>query len=175
MVFTALPIPGAFIVDIEPKADERGVFARTFCEREFAQNGLASRFVQCSTSYNISRGTLRGLHYQVDPHSETKLVRCTAGAIYDVIVDLRRDAGMFGRWAAVELTAENRRSLHVPAGVAHGFQTTADGSEVFYQISGFYHAESARGIRWNDPRLQIEWPVLPPILSDGDANYPDLA
>jgi len=174
MVFTGSCIPGAFVVDVEPAPDSRGIFARTFCELEFAQNGLASRFVQCSTSYNVIRGTLRGMHYQAEPHSEAKLVRCTAGAIYDVIVDLRPYSSMFRRWVAVELTAENRRALYIPAGVAHGFQTMVDHSEVFYQITEHYHAGSARGLRWNDPVLAIDWPVLPPILSERDANFPDL-
>lgn len=174
MIFAALEIPGAFILDIEPHADERGLFARTFCEREFSDQGIDARFVQSSTSFNLRRGTLRGLHYQQEPHEECKLVRCTAGAIRDVIVDLRRGEDTFGRWASVDLTAENRRAIYIPAGVAHGFQTTVDRSEVLYHITEFYHPELARGIRWNDPRLRIDWPILPPILSDRDASYPDL-
>jgi dTDP-4-dehydrorhamnose 3,5-epimerase len=175
MLFTPLPVPGAFLVETEPHIDSRGMFARTFCAREFAERGLESQFVQCSVSYNASRGTLRGLHYQEGAHAEVKLVRCTAGAIYNVMLDLRRDGSAYGLWTAVHLTAENRRALYIPGGIAHGFQTLADGSEVFYQISEFYQPAAARGVRWNDPKFGIDWPVLPPTLSDRDATFPDLA
>jgi dTDP-4-dehydrorhamnose 3,5-epimerase len=175
MLFTPLPIVGAFLVETEPHADSRGMFARTFCAREFAEHGLESRFVQCSVSYNASRGTLRGMHYQESPHAEAKLVRCTARAIYDVILDLRRDQGGYGKWTSVVLSAENRTALYIPEGVAHGFQTLDEDTEVLYQISEFHQAGAARGVRWNDPQFRIEWPVLPPVLSERDAMYPDLA
>ncbi len=175
MLFTPLPIAGAFLVETEPHADSRGVFARTFCAREFAEHGLESRFVQCSVSHNPRRGTLRGMHYQEAPHAEAKLVRCTAGAIYDVILDLRRDDGGYGKWTSVVLNAENRSGLYIPGGVAHGFQSLAEDTEVFYQISEFHQAGAGRGVRWNDPKFGIEWPVPRPMLSDRDASYPDLA
>lgn len=152
----------------ERKADLRGFFARTWCAKEFASAGLNSKLVQCSISFNEKRGTLRGLHYQAAPHAEDKLVRCTRGAIYDVIVDLRPDSATYRRWHAEELTADNRRMLYVPLGVAHGFQTLTDHAEVFYQMSEFYHPDLARGVRWNDPILGIPWPVPNPIISDRD-------
>jgi dTDP-4-dehydrorhamnose 3,5-epimerase len=173
MIFTETPITGAFLLDAEPFRDDRGLFLRTYCEREFLEHGLALRPVQSSSSRNTCRGVLRGLHYQAPPNTETKLVRCTAGAIYDVIADLRPDSPSFRRWAAFELSRNNDRSLYVPASVAHGFQTLTDDAEVSYQISEFYHPEFARGIRWDDPGLEVEWPILPPILSDRDAAFPD--
>jgi len=173
MIYTETGIAGAFIVDIEPSHDERGFFARTFCEREFSERGLVSRFVQSSFSRNVRRGILRGLHYQAEPHREVKLVRCTKGSIYDVIVDVRRNSPTWGRWAAVELSEKNWRTLYVPALVAHGFQTLTTEAEVFYQISEFYYPGAASGIRWDDPKLGIEWPITPPLLSPRDASYPD--
>lgn len=175
MIFTETPIAGAYIVDIEPSRDERGFFARTYCEREFGAHGLVSHFAQCSVSRNAGRGIVRGLHYQVEPHGETKLVRCSHGAVYDVIADLRRDSPSFLRWAAFELSGENSRSIYIPPLVAHGYQALTDGAELFYQISTPYHPESVRGVRWNDPRLGVKWPIEPPILSARDASYPDLA
>jgi dTDP-4-dehydrorhamnose 3,5-epimerase len=173
MIFTETSIVGAFLLDVEASTDDRGFFARTFCEREFRERGLVSRLVQCSISRNVRRGVLRGLHYQTAPDGETKLVRCTAGAIYDVIVDLRRGSPTFRHWTAFELSQRNARSLYIPASVGHGFQTLTDEAEVSYQISEFYHPESARGIRWDDPGLGIEWPIVPPVLSERDAGYPD--
>lgn len=176
MIFTATAIPGAFIVDIERKEDSRGFFARVSCIDEFAAYGLSFELVQASVSWNKRRGTLRGLHYQAAPHAEAKIVRCTAGSIFDVLVDIRPDAPSFGRWLGIELSAESRRSVFVPKGVAHGFQTLTDDTEIYYQMSAPYHPAAARGIRWNDPALAIEWP-LPnaAILSDADSALPDLA
>lgn len=165
-------IEGAFVVEPELLEDERGCFARSFCREEFAVRGLDSAVVQCNISYNLRRGTLRGLHYQVKPHEEAKLVRCTQGAIWDVIVDLREGSPTLYRWFATALTAENRMALYVPRGLAHGFQTLADNSEVFYQMSEFYHPESAHGVRWNDPVIGITWPVEDPVISPRDRSYP---
>lgn len=173
MTFTELSIAGAFVVELEPFADDRGFFARTFCEREFAEHGLETRVAQCSLSRNARRGILRGLHYQASPHGETKLVRCTAGAIFDVIVDMRCDRSTYRQWAAVELSQANARALYIPKFVAHGFQVLTDQADVLYQMSEFHHPESARGLRWNDPGIAIPWPILPPLLSQRDAEYPD--
>lgn len=173
MIFTETPIPGAFLVDVEPFTDDRGLFARTFCVREFAERGLSTAVAQVSISRNLRRSVLRGMHYQSEPHQEVKLVRCASGTIYDVILDLRPDSPAFGKWAAYELTAQSARALYIPAFVAHGFQALSDHAEVHYQISEFFHAQSARGVRWNDPSFAIEWPILPPTLSDRDAAYPD--
>ena len=174
MIFQATALAGVWIVEPEPATDERGFFARTWCRQEFAARGLNPGLAQCSVSWNEARGTLRGMHYQAAPHAEAKLVRCTRGAIHDVALDVRRGSPTFGRWIAAELTADNRRMLYVPAGVAHGFQTLADGSEVFYQISEFHHPESARGVRWDDRRCAIVWPVRPVIVSPRDAALPAL-
>jgi len=152
--------------------DDRGFFARTFCRREFENHGLSSELVQCSSSFNRKRGTLRGMHYQVKPYEEAKLVRCTAGAVYDVIVDLRPAPPRFRRWLAVELSAANRRMLYIPAGFAHGFQTLEDASEVFYQVSQYYSEDYARGLRWDDPAIAIQWPLADPILSKRDLTHP---
>jgi dTDP-4-dehydrorhamnose 3,5-epimerase len=173
MRFTELAAPGVFVVEQERHADSRGFFARTFCRDEFAAHGLAGDFVQCNTSFNERRGTLRGMHLQRPPHEEIKLVRCTRGAILDVVVDLRPEAPTFRQWVAVELTEDNGRALYIPAGCAHGFQTLADGSEVFYQMAERYHPAAAAGVRWDDPAFGIDWPILPPILSDRDASYAD--
>jgi dTDP-4-dehydrorhamnose 3,5-epimerase len=168
MLFTELELPGAFIVAPERRVDSRGYFARTFCRDEFAAHGLASDFVQCNTSYNARRGTLRGMHFQLAPHEEAKLVRCTRGAIFDVVLDLR-----FRRWQAVELTANNGLALFIPGGFAHGFQTLTDDAEVFYQMAEHYHSGSAAGVRWDDPAFAIDWPIRPPILSPRDASHAD--
>jgi len=159
---------------VEPELleDERGSFARSFCQGEFRAHGLDPVIAQCNISFNKRRGVLRGLHYQVKPHEEAKLVRCTRGAIWDVIVDLREGAPTRYRWFATELTADNRRALYIPRGFAHGFQTLADNSEVFYQMSEFYHPESARGVRWNDPKIGIAWPLADPVVSPRDRSYP---
>lgn len=175
MRFVDTGLPGAFLIEPEPATDERGLFARTYCEREFSAHGLNARFVQCSTSYNRRADTLRGMHFQAGEAAEDKLVRCTRGAIFDVIVDLRHGSPTRLKWYAAELSADNRCALYVPEGFAHGFKTLADDSEVFYQISRFYEPAAGRGLRWNDPALGIEWPGGEPILSDRDRNYPDLA
>ena len=172
MIFTESPLPGAFLVDIEPLADERGFFARSFCTDEFAAQGLAVDWRQCSVSFNARKGTLRGLHYQDAPHEEHKLVRCTAGAIFDVIVDVRPHSSGFKRWFGVELTAQNRRSLFIPPGYAHGFVTLSDDAEVYYMISVAHAPESARGFRWSDPAFDIQWPMTPSVISSRDNAYP---
>lgn len=166
-------ISGAFLIEPERCEDERGFFARTWCRREFEEHGLDVRLVQCSISYNRTAGTLRGMHFQREPHAEAKLVRCTAGAIQDVILDLRPSSSTYLSWISVELTAANRLALYVPAGLAHGFQTLVDDTEVFYQISEFYRPESADGVRWDDAAFCIRWPLPHPILSAKDKQYPD--
>jgi dTDP-4-dehydrorhamnose 3,5-epimerase len=174
MRFKELNSGGAFLIEPERQEDERGFFARTWCREEFAAHGIACSWVQCNVSFNRRRGTLRGLHYQAAPWEEAKLVRCTMGALYDVIVDVRPGSLHFGAWAAVELTAENRCLLYVPPGFAHGFQTLADDTEVFYQMSQTYHPEASRGLRWNDPALAIEWPACRQrTISAADQSYPD--
>lgn len=172
-MFTPLPVHGAFLVSPELRTDFRGSFARTWCRDEFAARGLNPDLAQCSISQTHRRGTIRGLHFQARPHAEAKLVRCLRGAIHDVIVDLRPGSPSYLRHAAVELTDRNRHALYVPEGVAHGFQTLADDAEVLYQISAPYVPEAASGVRWDDPAFGIRWPVLPPILLDRDAGYPD--
>jgi len=173
--FISTEIAGVWLIVPEPIEDERGSFARLFCRREFETRGLNSELVQCSTSFNRLKGTLRGMHFQAEPHGEEKIVRCTRGAIYDVIADLRRDSPSFRRWSGFELTADNRMMVYVPRGVAHGFLTTSDDTEVFYQMSEFHHPESARGVRWDDPSLAIRWPQVPPaLISDSDRSLPYL-
>ena len=149
------------------------LFARTFCGREFAAHGLCAEFVQCDLSYNRRRGTLRGMHFQLPPYGEAKLVRCVAGGIHDVIVDLRPNSPTFRKWLAVDMTSINRRALYVPADFAHGFQTLTDGAEVFYQMSEFYRGGKAGGVRWDDPAFGITWPIANPFLSERDAAFPD--
>lgn len=161
MKFTKTRFEGAWLIELEPAWDERGFFASSWDRREFAGRGLAVDLDECGLSFNRCRGTLRGLHYQVAPLEQTKLVRCTAGAIWDVIVDLRPTSATRGQWQGFELTAADRRSLYIPKGLAHGFQTLTDDSEVFYQMSGPYAPEAARGIRWDDPALGIQWPAVP--------------
>jgi dTDP-4-dehydrorhamnose 3,5-epimerase len=166
-------LAGAYIIDIEPVTDERGFFARSWCRHEFEKYGLNSNLAQCGISFNKKCGALRGMHYQAKPHEESKVVRCTRGAIYDVIVDLQPESSTFKQWTAVELNAENRRMLYIPPGFAHGFQSLVDDTEVFYQISEFYHPGSARGVRWDDPAFGIQWPPAERIISDKDRQYPD--
>jgi dTDP-4-dehydrorhamnose 3,5-epimerase len=173
VIFAEAGLKGAFIIEPERLEDERGFFARSWCQREFEARGLNPRLVQCNISFNRKRGTLRGMHYQVSPHAEAKLVRCTMGAICDVIIDLRPGSRTFTQWLIAELTAENHRMLYIPEGFAHGFQTLEDNTEVFYQMSEFYHPECARGIRWNDPQFGIRWPLGDPIVSKKDQTYPD--
>jgi len=174
MRFSPAAIPGAWRISLEPHADARGFFARTFCEREFAAAGLVPRFVQCNLSANKLRGTLRGMHFQRPPSQEAKVVRCIHGSIYDVILDLRPDSPAFRKWEAFELSAANRESLYIPAGCAHGFQSLENDTEVFYLMSDFHGPELAGGVRWNDPAFSILWPIADPILSDKDRDYPDV-
>ena len=171
MKFTETPLSGAFLIDMIRMDDERGFFARTFCADEFAAHGLAAQMSQCSVSFNVKTGTLRGLHFQVSPHDEEKLVRCTAGAVYDVIVDIRPESPTHRRWFGAELTAVNRRALYVPKGFAHGFITLSEDTEVFYMISVPYVPGCAKGLRWNDPMLDIRWPMEPTVISGRDAQY----
>lgn len=171
MRFIPTPLSGAYLIEPEPVSDERGFFARTWCRIEFADNGLNPNLVQCNISYNKTRGTLRGMHYQNAPHAEAKLVRCTQGAIYDAIVDLRSDSSTFTQWYGAELTAQNRKALYVPEGFAHGFITLQDDTEVLYQMSEFFHAECAAGARWNDPVFSIQWPIDVEVISERDQNY----
>lgn len=174
MQFTETDLAGAFVIDLERHEDERGFFARAWCEREFADHGLDTRVSQCNVSFNEHRGTLRGLHYQVSPHAEVKLVRCTRGAVYDVIVDLRPESATYTRWVGVELTAENRRMLYVPEGFAHGYVTLVDATETFYQVSVPYAPEAERGARWDDPAFGIEWPQTEGlVMSAKDRSWPD--
>src|SRR5271157_3463638 len=173
MIFTETPIPGAFLIDLEKRGDARGFFARAFCEKEFAAGGLVTRFVQVNNSQSAQKGTLRGMHYQLAPMAETKMVRCIRGALYDIILDLRPGSPTFGQSFGAELTAENRRMMYVPKGFAHGFFTLADDTEALYLVDEFYAPESERGIRWNDPRFAIRWPAQPNVISDKDRNFPD--
>lgn len=169
------PLSPAAVIEIEPHEDARGMFARTHCAEAFAAQGLPAGFVQSSLSFSPRRHTLRGLHYQAAPHAEAKLVRCTRGAAWDVLLDLRPTASTFLRWHAVELTADNRRSVYIPAGFGHGFLTLQDDTELLYQMTEFHEPEAARGLRWNDPAFGIPWPCAAPILSVRDASYPDFA
>jgi dTDP-4-dehydrorhamnose 3,5-epimerase len=173
MLFTATPLPGAFVIEPERLEDSRGFFARTWCQREYEARSLTSRLVQCSISSSNKKGTLRGIHYQIAPYEEAKLVRCTSGAIFDVIVDLRPQSPTFRQHFSAILTALNHVSLFIPEGVAHGFLTMEDNTEVFYQMSEFHSPKHARGVRWNDPAFGVEWPLTPVIMSERDRGYPD--
>lgn len=173
MRFVPTPLEGAFVIEIEPRTDDRGFFARVFDRDELAARGLDGGVAQCNLSFNARRGTLRGMHYQLAPRAETKLVRCIAGAIYDVIVDLRPGTKTHARWFGIELSADNRRALYVPKGFAHGYQTLSDAAEIYYQVSEFYSPEHERGVRWNDPAFAIAWPIADPVLSPKDAAFPD--
>ena len=172
MRFTETRLKGAFIIEPERLEDERGFFARTFCQKEFEAHGLNPRLVQCNISYNKHKGTLRGIHYQVAPMAEAKLVRCTRGAFYDIIIDLRPESPTYCQWLAEELNAKNFKMIYIPEGFANGFQTLEDETEVFYQMSEFYSPEHARGVRWDDPVFGIEWPLNSKIISEKDKNYP---
>jgi dTDP-4-dehydrorhamnose 3,5-epimerase len=174
MTFSETKLSGAFIVELEKFEDERGFFAHSWSEKEFAARRLDSSMVECSISFNWKRGTLRGMHYQAAPHGQVKIVRCTKGAIYDVIIDLRAASPTFKQWVGVELTAENHSMLYVPKGFAHGFQTLEDASEVFYQMSEVYAPESGRGVRWNDPAFKIAWPEPVSLVNERDGTYPDV-
>jgi dTDP-4-dehydrorhamnose 3,5-epimerase len=173
MNFRETKLPGVFEVLLEEKRDDRGFFARTWCEQEFRELGLNPRVVQCSISFNERKGTLRGIHYQARPYGEAKLVRCTKGSLYDVALDLRPDSPTYLQWTAAVLTADNHRALYIPEGCAHGLLTLEDDTEAFYQISEFFHPEAARGVRWNDPAFEIKWPGTIEVISDRDRTHPD--
>jgi dTDP-4-dehydrorhamnose 3,5-epimerase len=173
LIFTETKLAGAFVIELERRTDPRGFFARTFCQQEFEAHGLKTEVTQCNVAFNKRKGTLRGMHYQAAPFAEAKLVRCTSGSIYDVIIDLRPASATFTQYFAVELSAKNRRMLYIPEDFAHGFQTLEDDSEVFYQMAQHYSAEHARGVRWNDPVFGIEWPEGERIIIERDRNYPD--
>jgi dTDP-4-dehydrorhamnose 3,5-epimerase len=173
MIFTGTNIDGVWVIDAERLEDERGFFARTWDADEFTEQGLNPELTQCSISYNLARGTLRGMHYQAAPHEEAKLVRCTAGAIFDVALDLRPGSPTFKAWFGVELSAQNRRALYVPEGCAHGLLTLEDDSEVHYQISQAYMPDAARGVRWDDPAFAISWPGEVVVINERDRSYPD--
>ena len=172
MKFEETPLPGAYVIDLEKRGDERGFFARVFCEREFAEHELVTRFVQVNNSLSADKGTLRGMHYQLAPKAEVKVVRCIRGSLFDVIVDLREDSPTFKQHFGVELSAENRRMLYVPKGFAHGFLTLEADTEAFYLVDEFYAPELERGARWNDPEFAINWPIEPTVISDKDQGHP---
>ena len=175
MLFLPTELPGVFVVEPEPTADARGLFARTYCADEFAAHGLCTRWVQCNASFNARAGTLRGMHWQDAPHDEVKLVRCTSGAAVDVVADARPGSPTYRKWVAVELTAANRRAVYIPGGYAHGFQTLSDATELFYQMSTFYAPGAACGARWDDPALGIVWPPCETrVMSERDLLFPDL-
>jgi dTDP-4-dehydrorhamnose 3,5-epimerase len=171
LIFTETNLPGAYIIELRPSHDERGFFARSWCQREFAARGLKTEVRQCNISFNKQKGTLRGMHYQAKPHEEAKLVTCIRGAVHDVIIDLRSNSPTFKQWLGVELNHQDRRMLYIPEGFAHGFQTLEDNTEVFYYMFEFYHPESARGIRWDDPVFAITWPLDVAKLSPNDKSY----
>ena len=173
MIFTETKLKGAYILDLEKHGDDRGFFARSFCKKEFEQYGLVSDVVQTNVSHSVKKGTLRGMHYQLAPHQETKLVRCTQGALHDVIIDLRKDSPTYKQWIGVELTADNHKMLFVPRDFAHGFLTLEEHTEITYEVSEFYTPEAESGLRWNDPAFGIEWPATVHEISDKDANWPD--
>lgn len=175
MKFAETELAGLWLIELELRQDERGFLARTYCEQEFAAHGLNTRWPQCNLTLTKQRGMIRGMHFQADPKPEIKLIRCVAGAVFDVLVDVRRNSATFGQWQAFELSAENRLTLYVPAGFAHGFQCLTDNCEVFYQMSEFYHADLGRGLRFNDPQVAIAWPIAKPTLSNRDRNLPLLA
>ena len=174
MNFTETKLKGAYVIELDRIEDDRGFFFCSWCQKEFTQRGLNPHLVQCNISFNLKKGTLRGMHYQAKPHGEAKLVRCIKGGIYDVIIDLRPDSPTFQEWFAVELNSENRKMIYIPEGMAHGCQTLADNTEVFYQMSEFYYAELARGVRWDDAAFRIDWPEISQrVISEKDRNFPD--
>jgi len=175
MVITETKLKGAFVIDLAPFEDVRGFFARSWSEREFEAFGINGRFVESNVSFNKKKGTLRGMHFQLPPYEQTKLVRCTRGSIYDVIIDMRSDSPTFKQWVAVELSAENHRTLYVPGAFAHGFQTLEDNTEIFYQVSSYYAADHASGVRWNDPAFNITWPSNDLVMIPRDRDYADFA
>lgn len=173
MIFKETKLRGAYVIELEPLEDGRGFFARSFCQKEFEKHGLNPRIVQCNISFNKKKGTLRGMHYQIAPYQEAKLVHCLKGALYDVIIDLRPDSPTYCQWVAMELHAGSYKMLYIPEGFAHGFQTLEDDTIVFYQMSEFHQAEYARGVRWNDPLFEIKWPwVEKRVISEKDLSYP---
>jgi len=172
MIFRETTLKGAFVIEVEKFGDKRGFFARAWSRKEVEANGLISRVAETNISFSKRRGTLRGMHYQIAPYEQVKLVRCTAGAIYDVIIDMRLDSPTYRKWTGVELTAENYRMLYVPEHFAHGFQTLEDDTEVTYQVSQFYSPESERGVRYNDPAFQVEWPRPVEVISEKDTAWP---
>jgi dTDP-4-dehydrorhamnose 3,5-epimerase len=173
MIITEVPLHGAYLIGLEKHEDERGFFARAYCEREFAAHGLATRIAQASSSFSAHKGTLRGIHYQLAPKAETKVVYCLRGALHDIILDLRLDSPTFGQNFGADLTAENRCMMYVPKGFAHGFLTLTENTEAFYLIDEFYDPDYGRGIRWNDPKFAIQWPAKPVVISERDRNYRD--
>jgi dTDP-4-dehydrorhamnose 3,5-epimerase len=173
VLFEQTKLKGAYVIQLQKIEDHRGFFARAWCEKEFAEHGLTPVVHQANVSFNIKKGTLRGMHYQVEPYGEAKTVRCTRGKIYDVIIDLRKDSPTYRQWFGVELTADNYKMLYVPENFGHGFLTLADNSEVTYQVSEFYTPGAERGIRWNDPGIGIQWPGTISVISEKDANWPD--
>jgi dTDP-4-dehydrorhamnose 3,5-epimerase len=175
VIFTETRLKGAFVLELEKREDDRGFFARSWCRNEFEAHNLNAAIVQCNVSFNRFKGTLRGMHYQAAPFAEAKLVRCTAGALYDVIIDLRRDSPTYKQHLGEVLSAANYKILYVPEGFAHGFQTLEDNTEIFYQMSQFYSPEHARGVRYNDPAFGIQWMIGEPVMTDRDRNYPDFS
>lgn len=173
MVFTETALAGAYVIDLQPLSDQRGFFARAWCAREFADHRLASEFVQVNLSYSRLRGTLRGMHWQAAPYEEVKAVRCVRGALYDVVIDLRKDSKTYRQTFAIELSASNRKMLYVPAGLAHGFQTLDDDTEALYQVSAFYAPGAERGVRYDDPAFSIHWPLPVSAISEKDLRWPD--
>jgi dTDP-4-dehydrorhamnose 3,5-epimerase len=175
VIFREAALAGVIVIEPDRVADSRGHFARTWCREAFEAQGLTADFVQCNTSFNRRRGTLRGLHYQASPHDESKLIRCTRGRVFDVAVDVRAGSATRGKWCATELSDDNGRMVFIPGGFAHGFQSLEDASELFYQMSAAYVAEAARGVRWDDPGLAIDWPLADPIISERDRRNPPFA
>jgi dTDP-4-dehydrorhamnose 3,5-epimerase len=176
VIFNETDLPGAYLIDLERREDERGFFARAWCAEEFSEHGLSTRLVQANMSFNVRQGTVRGMHFQVDPHAEAKVVRCTRGAIFDAIIDLRPESETYKRWIGVELDAQGRRALYVPERFAHGFQTLAPDTETMYLVSEFYAPQAEGGVRWDDPAFGIEWPdPANAFLSEKDRNWPDFA
>jgi len=174
MIFKETTLQGAFIIELARIEDERGFFARAWCQKEFDAHGLNPLIVQCNISYNKKKGILRGMHYQAAPYEEAKVVSCIRGSIYDVIIDLRRDSATYCQWYAVELSSDNYRMLYVPIGFAHGFQTLEDNTVVFYQMSEFYHPECAQGVKWDDPAFGVKWPIATPIIAAKDRSFKDM-
>ncbi len=173
MIFTETPLKGAYVIELKKIGDDRGFFARLFCKNEFADFGLNNEIVQINNSLSADKGTLRGMHYQLAPKAEDKIVRCINGSLYDVIIDIREESDTFGQWFGIELSAENRKMLFVPRGFAHGFLTLKENTEAFYLVTEFYGPEQERGIRWNDPKFNIQWPIEPLIISEKDQKHPD--